>query len=431
MNQSISVATYPGDLSRMLNPGTPVSLGYQDVTNQETSTERLFNQNRSTIGFPSLQLGTNSVSFNIPNEHILGNCVANMAFPQLPADVYLPRGWGLRLIEEVYVTIAGSQQIRMTYVQMLNQLLRECDNAEKRLELIKNLAGEEVTDGPNQPAPSCHVPIALPWSSIRFMTHHIGLDTKLMSQPISITFKLASRESLFSGSGAANAPTALTRGNLQFEQDEFIGGSEQNERARMLGDPQNNIYSYRFIYPQPSNVTLFTGSTDANNPVNVNLVAFQAGNLQSIVLNIQNENDVNGGAEGIKNPLFFEQMKKLVVTFNGQIIYQADDTSDGGEWCLGNSLAGICSADSSYCPAGQVTSPFTTIPKKTHWNTVLLVPRDEASWANLLQTGQQMSSQTLVCTFLTDTTDSYKLYATYNYSVDAVIQNGNAQIVYT
>ena len=433
MNQQLAVAEAPGDVSRQLNPGMPLSLGYQDVTNQKNSTERLFNQNRSTIAFPSLALGTNSISFNIPNEHILGNCVAVMAFDKLDADVYLPRGWGLRLIEEVYVRIAGSQTIRMTYNQMFCQLMRECDNQEKRLELLKCLAGEEIVDGPNQGNPVCRVPLALPWSSVRFLTHHIGIDTKLMATNVNITFKLASRATLFAGLGAfANAPTHLSRAYLQLEQGEFMGGDPQRERSRMLSDPANNLYSYRFIYPAPGNTTEFVGSNAVVAPALVNLTGFQAGNLQSIVLQIQNQNEVDGSNGGnIKNYLQYEEMKNLTVLFNGQIIYQQDEQSNGGEWCLVNSLSGICAVDGSYAPLGQAgTSPFTTLPKKTHWNTVLLVPRDEASWANLLQTGQQMSSQTLTCSFNTDTNDVYKMYVSYNYSVDGIIQNGNAQIVY-
>lgn len=418
--------TSPSDLSKLLNPGRPVSLAYQNRSNTEVATEDLSSDNRFTQQFSSLQLGSDGVSINIPNQHIITDTVVHLAFPNLPDDVYLPRGWAIRLIDEVSIHIAGATPIRYTYRELLNQLMRDADTDSKRDQVMR-LAGEEVTTGPSagfDPPVVAHLPLPLPWSCIRHLSEKVGLDSALMNQNLRIVLRLARSDEVFSGAGVY--PTSLTRAYVQMRQLSFKKAAQQTVRAAMLADP-TALYSYHFVYPQPNVSSIFTGSIDPSNQVTVNLSGFQSGNLTSIVFMLQNQNDVQTGTF-VRNPLRFEMMKNMEITWNGQILYRTDEESDGGEWCLSESLAGICSANTSYAAAGQTTSPFTTIPDKLHWAVQLMVPRDEACATDLIMEGENMSNQTIVVRFNTTGTDEYRLYTTFNYTANAVVHRQNAQI---
>lgn len=421
-------AASPSDLNKLLNPGKPVSLAYQNRTNTDTAIEDLSSQNRFTQNFSSLQFGSDGVAINIPNQHIVGETVVHMAMPQLPANVYLPRGWAVRLIDEVSIHIAGATPIRYTYRELMNQLMRDADTDSKRRQVLQ-LAGDEVTDGVFDPAPVAHLLLPLPWSCIRHLTERVGLDSALMNQNLRVVLRLARADEVFSGSGVY--PSALSRGYVQMRQQEFKKADQQVVRANMLADP-TALYSYHFNYPQPNVSALFAGSTDPSQRVTVNLSGFQSGNLTSIVFMLQNDEDVNPSvANSVKNPLRFEAIKNLEVVWNGQQLYRTDEESTGGEWCLSESLAGVCASDYSVAAAGQTLSPFTTIPEKTHWAVQLMTPRDEACSTGLIMEGENMSNQTLVVRFNTSTTNQYRLYTTFNYTANAVIHRQNAQIQFT
>ena len=415
--------TKPGELTRILNPGVPVSLAYQNASNTKVSTEDLMAQNRFTQNFTSLSLGSDGVSVNIPNQHIIDQCVVHMAFAKLPENVYLPRGWAIRLIEEVSVHIAGATPVRFTYREVFNQLMRDADTDAKRLQVLR-LAGEEITDGPADDAPVAHLPLPLPWSCIRYMTEQVGFDTALVNQNIRIVLRLARADEIFSGSGVY--PTAMSRAYVQIRQLEFKDPSQEVVRSSMLSNP-TALYSYHFNYPQPNQSPIFTGSADPNQPVTLTLQGFQSGNLKNIVFMLQDVAQVAAGT-GARNPLYYVPMKQLEVTWNGQVLMRNDEESTGGEWCLSESLAGVCCADYSVAPPTQTVSPFTTLPFKTCWSVQLMVPRDEACSTDLLQAGENMSNQTLTIRFNTPSSGQYRLFTTFNYGANAVIHRQNCQI---
>lgn len=233
-------------LEKMLTPHMKKSMAYQDASNTVASAEQLQSTNRFQIQFNSTQLGARGIQFSIPNNDVISDVVLTMGFDQMPVDVRMVRGWGLRLIEGLTIYVAGASPYRMTHYELFSTAMRECDTQAKRDQYLK-MCGLEVSDGPNEDAPIARVVLPLPWSSLRHASsEHIGLDSALLSQPIRIVIDLASREQMFSGAGASNAPNALKFGYMQVRQEVFKDSSEMVVREGLnLGPVVNKMTASR------------------------------------------------------------------------------------------------------------------------------------------------------------------------------------------
>jgi len=411
-------------LEKMLTPHMKKSMAYQDASNQVASAEQLQSTNRFQINFNSLQLGARGIQFSIPNNDVISDVVLTMGFQQLPVDVRLVRGWGMRMIENLTIYVAGASPYRMTHYEIFGQAMRECDTQAKRDQYMK-MCGQEVSDGPNEPAPVCRIVLPLPWSSLRHSCEeHIGLDSALLSQPIRIVLDLATPSQMFYGSGVSSAPTSLNLGYMQVRQEVFKDSSEMVIREGLRRYAEK-FYNYRFFYHQPFSSSEFDGATDPTAPRTVSLNGFRNANLQSITLLLEDQ------ANQPSNSLQYDKIQNLVLNYNGVDLFRAND-GDSSPWCIVDSLSGKCAVGNEYVPNMTVTTPFTGGPTESEWTTVLMVPRDNKSFSGLIQSGLSVPNQTLVLTFTTPegVNTKYRLHCTFSYSASYLINQQNAEIMY-
>jgi hypothetical protein len=235
---------------------------------------------------------------------------------------------------------------------------------------------------------------------------------------------LAQPTELYAGEGAASGPLALSNGFMQIRQMDFVNPAAKLG-PRMAMDP-GSYNPYPFFYSQPYVSQVFDGSVDPNNRVTLNLSGFRKGNLQSIVLLVQQEVDGNKvDPKAIKNPLNFEKISDIEVRFNGNVIYRED--LDNDTWVIGQSIS-PAQVPSAYCNPTQIgEQPFVLTPSTSHFTEILLAQFNEVSFSHLIQAGASFDSQVLNIEFTTKTTNKYKLYAAYNYLTTLVSAGGNAE----
>ena len=423
MAQLISNSQDSSGLQKMLTPHMVKSQAYQDGSNMFTSSEQLQSTNRFQINFNSLQLGARGVQFSIPNNDIITEVVLTMGFAQMPVDVRMVRGWGIRLIENLTIYVAGASPYRMSHYELFSQAMRQCDTQAKGDQYLK-MAGLEVSDGPNEGKPIARIVLPLPWSSLRHLQEHIGLDSALLSQPIRISIDIANASELFYGIGAVNAPKSLIIGYMQVRQEVFKDSSEMVIREGLRRNPES-FYNYRFYYHQPFTSAEFTGATDPTNQVTVSLNGFRNANLQSITLLLE---DI---ADSPCNSLQYYSMTNLVLNYNGVDLFRSND-GDSSPWCMVDSLSGKCAVGNEYVPALQTNTPFVGGPTNSVWTSILMVPRDEVSFSNLIQSGLAVPNQTLTLTFNTPegVNTTYRCHATFSYAASYLINQSNAEIMY-
>ena len=410
------------ELQKMLTLSSTVDVCYVTSTNTTRAKEDVVCNTRFQSAFPSLELGVSGITFNIANKSLVGQGIVYMELPELADNIYLPRGWGYGIIDRLEWSIGGSSIFSQSGESMIATVMTQCETSEKRDSLLR-LAGDEVT-GPGQGSNSAFIHIPLPYSTIRYLGRKLPYDSSLVNTNLRVILYLKQGSQIFSGSGVANAPTSLSRGFFQLRQFDFKDQS-QSIKGEMIRDP-SLYYSYPFFYGQSYPSPAFIGSVDRGAPCTINLVGFRAGNLQSITLQLK---EIESGPETIKNLNQYEHMTNLELSWNGNTIIRSDEGAEG-IWCLESGLTD-CSFPNSVVPTSNLSAPFTSYPVKSHMPQLVLSQFNPVSQGNLLQSGYNVGSQTLVLSFNTPkNAQAYRLFCTYNYLATALTKESNCEITF-
>lgn len=410
------------EIQKMLSPGVSIDVAYSSNTNTFKAKEDVLANTRYQEPFNSLQLGSAGIGFQIANKSLVGQAIIYMELPELADNIYLNRGWGYSVIDRLEWSIGGSMVLSQNGDSVFATAMTQCETSEKRDALLRN-AGDEVT-GPNQGINRAVIHVPLPYSTIRYLGRKLPYDSSLVNQPLRVILYLKNREEIFSGSGYASAPSALTRGYFQLRQFNFKDQA-QSLRNDMLAD-RELFYSYPFFYGQSYTSPPFVGSVDKSAPAVVNLVGFRSGNLQSIHLQLK---EIHTGSETIKNNNQYEQITNIELTWNGQVIIRADDNTEA-VWCLESGLTD-CSVPNSVAPVSNEDAPYTTQPVKSFVHALVLSQFNPVSQDTLIQSGYNVGSQVLTVSFTTPKdAQAYVLNCTYNYLATVLTKDANAEVTF-
>ena len=430
-----SIVQDPGVNTTKLMPSEPVSTMYQMDNNTEMALERTKRKNTYRRNFANLNFGSQGLQFQINNRDAIDQLTVHMKVPgPLPENVVLPRGWGLNMIEQIEYDFGGSERLQFTGRELFQGLMAESDTDSKRLSVLR-LAGEKVdSSSPAEAQDSivAHVPILTPFSAIKAYEaiRHVPFDSRLINSPINVTLRLADKSCVFAGEGADNAPDRLDYGYFQLRTFEIYRAEDQLVRTQLLSQP-GAMYSYRFMYGQPQYVGRFTGSTDKCDKVSLDLSAFRHGNLQSIVLYCRRVSDGPTSSTAIKNVHMYRPITNVALYHSGTELFVTDEKGDGTVDALSSTLSSGHFVDVDYIVPTSTTAPFTSVPDRSYWTKISMVPHDEKTFDGIIQSGVDYGSETLSVSFNTESDDEYDMYATYNYQALCAVGNQAGKIRFT
>lgn len=405
---------------------TKLGNAYYDETTRHMNLDDLLFNNRFRQSFSSLSFGASN-AFQIPNSAFVSDCFISMRFPGVasvgPNVMNLVPVPAYTVIERIEIKIAGSTVYTQNGINMLHDILFNCDSKSKRDEIIR-LAGGSGTNGFTADS-TYYAYLNVPWANIAARIKKLPLDTMLFKQPISITVFTKPGSSVYYQSGGAGLviPASFVEGELVVRQGELknpssrlILGTEivQNGVVQTLSDN----YAYPFTYSQGNITQTFTGSVVGNQPAQVSLSGFQKGHLQAIRFMLYNQttSTISYPSTAATNMLATEEPLSFELLFNGQTIFRSKYDS----WKMSNLIENSSSCDFSTTPSG--TSYYSI--------TVNMVDFLEKIAGEQFQDGINLSSQTLVASLNTPTANNYVLICTYLYHAHVVCNGNTAEFVY-
>jgi hypothetical protein len=411
-----------------LMPKKPLSMVYQDSTNQYREEESVQSVSRIQINSPTLSLNSRGVSFTINNADVYNATMLYIELPPIPDDVTLQKGWGIGLLSLCTVYVAGASPFQLTKEALWATLMREAgDDRDKRNQILE-LAGNSCTKAGDVPRACIYLP--LPWSSARFggpATGSIGLDSALIRQSIRLVFDFNSVQSVVFGVFAGEVPETMSKCYLQLRSDVFRSAKDMAFREEMANNA-NRLYNYEFYYTQGYESPPLAGSIDPSNPAIVSLSGFRNASLMSITLMLQEQT-----GDGGNNPLYYQKIGRLRVNYNGTYLFRWDDKDVESCFDMEQSACGESAVTTDVNNPNQVQSPFVLTPAESYWSTVVLGARDEKSFKGVSMSGLNLSNQVITIELNTPNNENsvYKLYAIYSYSASYLMNNSNAEINYS
>lgn len=403
-----------------------ISNAYYDESSRHMNLDDLIFNNRFRAAFSTLNFGSSN-SFNIPNDNFVSHIVIPMRFKGLPTVgenklgiVPLP---AYTSIDYVEITIGGSTVYKQTGINMLFDLLASCDSKSKRDELIRFAGGngglEFQTDN------TYYAFLNLPWSSMSANIEKLPLDSKLFTQQITINLYLKQNTSVYyASSGVVTLPTTLVEAEFNLRQGELKDKSKRLKLVYSRIGAENQVeeihdtYSYPFTYSQSAVSGSFQGTLFNNTPNAISLSGFKRGNLQAIRFMLYNNttSTIGGISSSVSNILKTEDPINAELSFNGQVIFRSRyDSWKASNLCENNSDMAL-----STTPSG--TSSYSLL--------INMVDFLEKVSGEKFQSGLDLSSQTLIFSLNTPTTDQYVLYITYLYHCHILCDGINAEYVF-
>ena len=371
-----------------IRPGEMVDTYYYGETNLEKQAYPAIVNNRFVQNFT--QLGAGSSQFIISPQGGVSDIVAQFVTPPVAGAVTyvncaLNQGWGYALISRLSVRYGSSAQYFFSGPQMFLQNLYDAENRSKCNDLA-DLGGNAVA-GASCANQSAYVYIKLPHNSIRAAGKPLPFPSDLLVQPIVLTIETyALNQVLINQSGTANlnitnGPSTLAAAQLQVKQEMLTDSSDL--LARRV-DMNANAYTFPLMYFPQQEVQIPVTSDSANSLQSVNLTGFRAGEVKSILLWLTRQTSGtqdNTPGSGAFNPLYWQQINNVTLTYNGEVFTRYDVGSAGlwnltmGEkasaWDARVQTAGSVAVTTpvSYwteCPFAQVCVPYDKEMKLVH-----------------------------------------------------------------
>lgn len=431
MSATIMDLADPSEVSQLLSSGQPITVEYQTDTSTLKAVETVHARNSYKRNFNSLQIGAQGVNLQIQNRDIVKLCTLHVKLNALPENVGVCRGWLLKAIRSLRVDFGGSEVLTMNQTQIWNALMNEGETSEKRMNILR-VAGEKSDSSDGLTELSASLALPLPWSSMAYKNKEMtpGFDTRLVNSNLNVYINWNDPSCVFFGSG--DYPTSFKSGYFKAQLDELYKQQDQVIRQSLLTNSLAS-YNYRFLtYQNYTASSNFTGSTSecSEDKVTLDLQSFRHGNLVSIILNLRKVSDIVGDANDIKNEMMYEKITNLEFSMNGVDWWELDQ--EGGDLeNMAESYSGGSYVDYDYVVPGQVSAPYSSIPRRSYYSSAHLTALSQKAWAGIVCTGQDLGAQLVTVRFNTPDDSQYRLDCSYVYQIHAVVSNSVAKIKYT
>jgi hypothetical protein len=420
----------PDDMMYLSQKRTLLAMGgtimddiYYSALNTTVSlSEVTFNSGRLAVSLSQTSFGSQSQVL-VPNSSLLGHCYLHLEVPDVVADQTLCRGWGYACIDQVSFLFGSSNvsQIAMNGQSLWQTVAGQCETAEKRSEMF-HLGGEEVL-APTGSIQTADLLIPLPWSSAAGLNAKLPFDTSLLSNPITIQITFKAATAVYGGLGVQ--PVGFSRAIMHFRQGDLANKS-QSLRSMMLKRP-DLMYAYPFIHKQTYTPSIFTGSTTAASPVSIPLLAFINADLVGMSIGVVRQSRLAPAASSTPSPFAYDNLRNVTLSFNGLIMYQAPEQAYK-LWNIDSQVGSSSLANSVVLP-GNV-APFFSGPTDTYMLNIDFSRTRCLSFEGRYANVWRIGNNTLTLNFLTETTESYTLFATYYYNGVAEVSNGETRIYF-
>lgn len=377
---------------------------------------------RYSQGFPSLAL-PGSALLQIPNQSIVDMVTIHAEFnpAQIPADVCLPRGWLLLLINRIDYRIGSSTTFTMDGKAHLQLVFESCETSDK-IDQIWRLAGDEFTTGPNSSTLVAHAPIMVPISKLMAMNNKLPFDTRMLSQPVNVTVYFDALSSICGGIGTP--PSSFSLGEYILRQMDFKDVEHSLARDLQMNSISN--YTHPFTFVQQVGGIQLTSSNTKTAPVATTLQGFRYGNLLGIAMMAVLNSSSNPAPTVAKNPLDTLRLENINLNFNGQnlqvlngraadLLYLEDHPRPN--YFFGSRLSGTTNAS------------FSSVPVNSYFYVLDLSQYSAIVKEGSVQSGIEIGSNVMTLSFTTPDSNAaaFTLYVSYRYQAGIkVSQGGNA-----
>lgn len=410
-----------------IRPGEVVDTYYYGDTNVEKQAYPCVVNQRFVQQFTNLGAGTSQFVIS-PNQGV-SDIVLYMKMPAngtfgLTNDAsgsQLVEGWGYSLVKSVSVRYGSSAQYFFSGPQIWLQNFWDSETGPKRDQLAA-LGGNAIVGGAGVAGAEAYVYLNLPHNSPRADGKPLPFPSDLLVQPIVVTVELNPISAAFidSGSGNGTLPTQLAAAQMRVKQELMQDSADLLSRRIDM-----NTHAYTFplkYFPQQEvQVRVPAGSSQASNPVSVNLTGFRAGEVRNVLLWLTKDSDA--AAFG---PWYWQQMGDVTLTYNGEIFYQST-SSESQMW---NLITDTKESGVNLAVPSTANAP-TLSPYLSTWLDVpfaqVNVPYDKES---KLVHGKPILNAVVNLTFTTPDTSAYTLHAVYLYNASLLMSRGSSEYIF-
>lgn len=385
----------------------------------------------NVISLPGLGFNSQQV-VSLAIDQFVSNVILHIRVPSPIANQTLCRAWGYAILDSVQVTLGATASMvsQLSGDGILQTILAQCDNQERRDKILR-LAGEEQLAPPVAPAGGyapymdAYITIPTPFSTM-CSSGKIPLDTTILSNPIQLTFRFRTADSIYGGSGLR--PTSMSVAECLVRQIK-LSDQQDSIRTDMLAYPQLS-YNYPWVYSQTYSPPQFTGvrPTDGGK-CRVQLMGFPNADILGIAFWVVQTDYKSPTALSSPNPYCTDDISDISVTFNNIPLFNFPAKS----WKLAG-MIGNCdsTAFGTSLIAPGAGNNFASAPFES--NLVFLdfsrlrgaCYDDQHMWNTARLTNQvvEVSFNTMKSSATT-----YQLHATYFLNAIAEFQYGTSAIV--
>jgi len=411
--------------------GSMLQDNYYSVLNSTSSLVETTYNYENLIALPSVQFGS-STSFQIQNFNFIGRLMLHVRLPQLLANMYLARGWGYAIINNISWTMGSSStsQITLQGDSILQLAMAQIPDPEKRDEVLQ-LAGEEYLTPPAAPfgedVPFIDAYILLP-TPFSTWCDKLPYDSNLLSQPVSINIQFNGSASIYGGIGGPR-PTQFVLAEVLVHSGE-LSNKALSLRSKMVADP-SLISPYPFTHTQNFITPSFSGVKGSTTlqGCSVQLTSFTNSDITGIIMWCVADSSKSPLNNNTPNPYNLEEMSNILVTYNGRNIFNIPYKAYKFLGMLGDQ--GPSYFDHSIVDAGN-NGIIPSDPKKCYPIYLDFARLRATCMLNGTQhmfNTMRLSNQSLYVRFNTPLDAvQYRLYCTYCYNGCIETQNGISSV---
>ena len=415
MNQEIVDAVH-----KAITPAEMKDMYYPGMENTEAVAFATYVENRYQASIPSTSFGSSSTIIFNPSEG-LGDILLSLTLPDISyVSVGCSAGWGYAAIRQLGVRVGNSSLYYFTGDQLLNAVLSECEDSEKRDQML-TLGGQALqpADFSSKSKRTAFVYIKCPWNTPSAQEKSLILPTDTLTQPVQLVLEFEPANKIFvQASGASALPTQFESASMQFRQVHMMNGSDL--LARRV-DMNSNALSYPLKYFQQTTFRTSVSAT-ANVPVQLSLTGFRSGSLKSIDLWAVSAADLAGG-----NPNRWVLLGSVRLLINGLVYYDAPQNCH--EWW--SLVDRKTSARAAYNYVDQSGSSIVPTNGDLYWLNIPFAQHTEVlAGDTVVSTGIPIMNSVVNLEVAFPASTTYVLNASYNYAANLMFSRGGADYVF-
>lgn len=430
--------------------GVPQDNIYAGTSNTMIAEFQALGAQSNKISLASKRLPSNQ-QINLQHGGLLGFTMMALKFKasDIAVGLELSAGWGYRCLDYVEFSLGDSTTLRMTGDHILQKVLSDCENKDKRQQVL-SLGGDRVVGSAGPPVfPTidqvAYVAIPLPFSNTG-ASRSLMFDSSILHRPVTLRVQFKTPEQIFQrATGSAAFPTEFS--DCYVVSKTAIMTNPTQSIRELVGMNGSASYSQPYMFPNSWNSSTAIGSSPKSGGQarqSVRMDGFQNGSCLSIDLWLRLESVVVdtvlkqvGQADFPYPDNAYLKMRDISVLYGGQTLWQSDDEVD---------------ALMSLSEYSAGTSFGTTIRQNTdagvdhisRWYHVQLSLQQESYFTNLIQHGANLVNNTIEVRFHTPeiselkvpattatpvlTSPTYRLYANVNYQASVRVAKGSAHL---